>query len=103
MEIKCKLKEILKERGISQRDLARDLGLTVSTVFRLVNNKFTKIDTILIAKIMFYLNVRDFNDLFYIDGLPDNNNQINNPIFLSADVIKIEKVDDGFNITGDSK
>ncbi len=37
--VRCRLKELLNERGLTQMDLVRQLGLSPTTVGKLYNNK----------------------------------------------------------------
>jgi len=37
--VRCRLKELLDERGLTQMDLVRKLGLSPTTVGKLYNNK----------------------------------------------------------------
>ena len=44
MTLKCKLKEILSDRNLDQRKLARAAGVSDSTITNMVNNKIPRLD-----------------------------------------------------------
>lgn len=44
--IGTKLKEARLEKGVVQRRMARELGLTVQTILNVENNKFLKLSTV---------------------------------------------------------
>jgi putative transcriptional regulator len=62
-----RLKEILKEKGIEQKELAAKTGLTTRTISELCTNKTQRYPKKAIGKIVDALNIVDFNELFYID------------------------------------
>lgn len=66
MRIELRLKELLKERGLEQKELAEMAGLTERTVSELCNNKVRRYPKDVLEKIMAALNIRDMNELFKI-------------------------------------
>lgn len=66
MRIELRLKELLKERGLEQKELAEMSGLTERTVSELCNNKVRRYPKDVLEKIMAALNIRDMNELFKI-------------------------------------
>ncbi|MED3649937.1 helix-turn-helix transcriptional regulator [Heyndrickxia sporothermodurans] len=64
MELELRLKEILKEKGIEQKELAQRAGLTERTVSELCNNKVKRYPKEALEKIMEALDLRDLNELF---------------------------------------
>lgn len=66
MRVELRLKELLKERGLEQKELAEMAGLTERTVSELCNNKVRRYPKDVLEKIMAALNIRDMNELFKI-------------------------------------
>jgi len=62
-DIKCRLSTILGCRRISQRQLAKDSGLSVYTVNRIYNEKWSQVDRATLIKLCETLNV-NVGDLF---------------------------------------
>ncbi len=56
-DIKCKLSAILGCRRISQRQLAKDSGLSVFTVNKLYNERWIAIERETIVKLCLALNI----------------------------------------------
>lgn len=69
MRIELRLKELLKERGLEQKELAEMAGLTERTVSELCNNKVRRYPKDALEKIMTALEIEDMNELFNIVGL----------------------------------
>lgn len=65
--IKVKLKQILDERGISGKQLSEDLKIRPNAISEMINNQRTTINREQISKIMKYLDIKDFNELFVMD------------------------------------
>lgn len=65
--LKIKLKEILKERSMEQKELATMTGLTTRTISELCTNTTKRYPKDVIAKIADALDITDLNKLFYID------------------------------------
>ncbi|MBG9788705.1 helix-turn-helix domain-containing protein [Brevibacillus laterosporus] len=57
MKIHIKLADILKERGISQRELARLTGIRVSSINEMCNNETVRLPLDNLAKICEVLDV----------------------------------------------
>lgn len=66
MQMELRLREILKERNISQIELANMTGLTNRTVSELCNNKSKHYPKDALEKIMKALDLREANDLFVV-------------------------------------
>lgn len=64
--IEVRLKPLLKERGIEQKELAEIAGLTERTVSELVNNKTKRYPKEALEKIAVALNIDDINDIITI-------------------------------------
>lgn len=69
MRIELRLKELLKERGLEQKELAEMAGLTERTVSELCNNKMRRYPKDALEKIMTALEIEDMNELINIVGL----------------------------------
>lgn len=66
MRIELRLKELLKERGLEQKELAEMAELTERTVSELCNNKVRRYPKDVLERVMAALNIRDMNELFKI-------------------------------------
>lgn len=67
MEIRIKLKEVLNQRGMSQKELAKKTGLRANAISEMVNNQRSTINREHAALVAKVLNITDMNDLFTID------------------------------------
>lgn len=65
-QVEIRLKELLKSRGIEQKQLAEMTGLTERTISELVNNKTKRIPKEALEKIGTALNIDDINDIITI-------------------------------------
>lgn len=68
MRLEMRLKEVLKERGLEQKELAQMAGLTERTVSELCNNKLKRYPKDVLEAIMGALHIDDLNILFRIKG-----------------------------------
>jgi putative transcriptional regulator len=66
MSIKIKLKEILKERGISQRELARLTGLRPNTISHLCSDQVDRIYLSTLVKVCKVLDI-DIQELIEVE------------------------------------
>jgi putative transcriptional regulator len=64
--IEIRLKYILNERDMEQKQLADMTGLTERTISELCNNKVQRIPKEALAKIVEALNITDLNELIAI-------------------------------------
>ena len=55
--VRMRIEEILKEKGISKNQICKDLDLPRGNFNRYCRNDFQRIDTGLICKLCWYLNV----------------------------------------------
>lgn len=62
--MKCKLKKILKERGITQEQFAEMIGVTQNVISEISNNKRTSINRSFVKKSCEVLGITDLNELF---------------------------------------
>ena len=67
MEIRFKLKEVLYERGITQKDLAERTGLRANAISEMVNNQRSTINREHAAIVANALEITDMNILFKFD------------------------------------
>ena len=67
MEIRFKLKEVLNERGITQKDLAERTGLRANAISEMVNNQRSTINREHAAIVANALEITDMNNLFKFD------------------------------------
>jgi putative transcriptional regulator len=70
----CRLAVLMAEKDprLSQRRLAEDLGLGITTVGRLHNNKFDRVDKATIEKLCGYFDC-SVGDLFVLKDVEENN------------------------------
>lgn len=64
MYLKSRIKVLLAERDMSQKDLADKTGLTTRLISEIVNNKVKMYPKEALEKIMVALNVYNIGDLF---------------------------------------
>ncbi|MDY0409954.1 helix-turn-helix domain-containing protein [Virgibacillus soli] len=69
--IVIRLKEVLTERGLEQKQLAEMTGLTERTISELVNNKTLRYPKSALESIINALDITDINDII---TLVDKNN-----------------------------
>jgi putative transcriptional regulator len=63
MKIEIKLKNLLIERDIEQKQLAEMTGLTERTISELVNNKVKRVPKEALEKIAVALKINDLNEI----------------------------------------
>lgn len=61
-----KIDDLLKERGITQKDLAQMTGMRVGTISELVNGKGISINKVQLFALMAALRVKSIDDLYEI-------------------------------------
>lgn len=61
--LNIKIKQLLKEKGISQKELAERTGLREATISELANNRRDVINKQHLLLIMEELNIDDLNDI----------------------------------------
>jgi len=66
-----KLDDILKDRGLTQKELSQMTGIRLGTVSEIVNGKNMSINKIQIFAIMVALRIKDWSEIFEIK-LPEN-------------------------------
>lgn len=64
MYLKSRLKVLLAERDMNQKDLAKKTGLTTRLISEIVNNKIKMYPKESLEKIMIALEVKDIGELF---------------------------------------
>ncbi|AVK84068.1 XRE family transcriptional regulator [Lysinibacillus sp. B2A1] len=73
MYLKSRLKVLLAERDMSQKDLAEQTGLTTRLISEIANNKMKMYPKDALEKIMVALDVKNLGDLLQrIDEETDN-------------------------------
>ncbi len=73
-KIEIHLKELLAKKGISRNKLCNMMGSNYDLITRYYNNKVTRVDLEIIAKICFVLNCKITDILVYIDPKQKNAN-----------------------------
>ncbi|EON70157.1 helix-turn-helix domain-containing protein [Lysinibacillus sphaericus] len=71
MHLKSRLKILLAERDMNQKDLADKTGLTTRLISEIANNKVKMYPKEALEKIMVALDVKDMNELFKIVEVED--------------------------------
>ena len=74
MYLKSRLKVLLAEREMNQKDLADATGLTTRLISEIANNKIKMYPKIALEKIMVSLKVKDIGELFITVEDSDNGN-----------------------------
>lgn len=64
MRLELRLKELLKERDMEQKDLVELTGLTTRTISEMTNNKLKRYPKDALEKVMIALELREPNELF---------------------------------------
>ena len=64
--MKIMLSRLLDEKGISQNQMAKDTGISVTTLRNLNHNKTTRISFDILEKICIYLNC-DVEDVLFVE------------------------------------
>lgn len=64
MYLKSRLKILLAERDMNQKDLAEETGLTTRLISEIANNKVKMYPKEALEKIIVALNIEDLNELF---------------------------------------
>ena len=62
--MKSKLKKVLEDRGITQKQLAEMTGLRPNAISELVNNSRQTVNREQVKKIMEALNINSYDDIF---------------------------------------
>lgn len=63
-EIIIKVDDLLKERNITQKDLAQMTGMRVGTISDIVNGKGISFNKVQLLSIVVALRITDFNEIF---------------------------------------
>nr|WP_230491927.1 helix-turn-helix transcriptional regulator [Lysinibacillus sphaericus] len=71
LHLKSRLKILLAERDMNQKDLADKTGLTTRLISEIANNKVKMYPKEALEKIMVALDVKDMNELFKIVEVED--------------------------------
>ena len=64
--MKIMLSRLLDDKGISQNQMAKDTGISVTTLRNLNHNKTTRISLDILEKICIYLNC-DVEDVLFVE------------------------------------
>ena len=59
----CHLKKLIEEKGVTQRELSAATGISTSTITRLNNNFFNRIDLPTLVKLAEYFNIKSGDEL----------------------------------------
>ena len=60
----CHLKKLIEEKGVTQRELSAETGISTSTITRLNNNFFNRIDLPTLIKLAEYFDIQSGDELF---------------------------------------
>lgn len=66
LEVHLKLKQILLERGITQKELSEKTGLRQNAISEMVNNQRQTFNREQVARIIEHLGITDMNEMFEI-------------------------------------
>lgn len=70
-EIVIKIDDLLKDRNVTQKDLAQMTGMRVGTVSEIVNGKGISFNKVQLLSIMVALRITDFSEIFEL-RLPED-------------------------------
>lgn len=65
MELEVNLKQLLKNRDMTQKELAEKTGLTEAQISAIAANRTSTVNKVHIGKIANALNEKDLNEIFY--------------------------------------
>ncbi|WP_071460758.1 helix-turn-helix domain-containing protein [Bacillus massilinigeriensis] len=68
VEIKLRINELLKEKGMSQKELAEKTGIRPAAISEICNNQRKSINKEHLAKIIETLNISDSNEIFVLEN-----------------------------------
>ena len=60
----CRLNELMEKRGITQRDLSFETGISASALSRLQNNNFLRMDLNTLNTLADYFEIKSGDELF---------------------------------------
>lgn len=66
----CKLKDLMEERGLSQKAVYEETGLQPLTIRNLYRNEWQRVDKETVVKLMDYFKIKDLTDLFEVVQQP---------------------------------
>ncbi|MEH2417338.1 helix-turn-helix domain-containing protein [Nostoc sp.] len=72
IKVRCRLKDLMQERGIPQTKIATDTGLSPNTVGKLFRNEISQVKVDTIVSICQYFDI-EFEDLFETLGYQASN------------------------------
>lgn len=70
-KVKVKLKEVLKERNITQKQLEKMSGVHQARISKLIRDDRQEINLVMIEKIAAALNITDLSELIVLEKVPD--------------------------------
>lgn len=83
MVLKNNLLEVLKNKGISQKELAEGINEREATISEFIRLKRTTINIDLLLKLATYLNIKDLGDLIYLEEAFDIGDIKQNKVYTS--------------------
>ena len=66
MIVKCRLKDLMRGKGVDQKTVAADTGISPTTISKWARNNFSQIDTEIATKLMGYFGLTTLDDLFEV-------------------------------------
>lgn len=67
--LRLRLKELYKERGVTQKQVSEEIGIRSGTLSGLANNMRTSWDVEILNKLLAYFEIEDIREL--IEYIPD--------------------------------
>lgn len=64
MLIRCKLRKVLAEKGLTQTAVALGAGVTPGAVGRMYGDKLSRLDTTTLDKVTDFLGITDITEIF---------------------------------------
>lgn len=69
MIVKNNIQAILDKQGKTQASLARDMGVSDTTVNRMVSGRVSNVTVVTAIKIMDALGIKDIKEVFYLTNI----------------------------------
>ncbi|EDL65005.1 helix-turn-helix domain-containing protein [Bacillus sp. SG-1] len=83
--LKLRLKELYKEKGVTQREVSEDLGIRQGTLSGLANNARSSWDIDILLSLLIYFEIKDIRELIEYESPLEFIEQMNNNFNLNLE------------------
>lgn len=66
MTVKCRLKDFMQDKGLTQQEVAGKTGLSPTIINRLYHNRFSRVDNNTAEEVCSFFGV-ELGEMFYIE------------------------------------